>query len=143
MESNGRGRWSPLERVRKAALAQNAPQRLLIPELPNEDGQPLEIFWTPLTGIDEQTIENREPKTGAERATLRFILKARNDEGRALFRWDDCDVLMKELPFNVILRVVNAVMDAKPATVEEAKSLIEADPPCTSDSTLPSSSTAH
>lgn len=141
MDTNGQRPWTPMERVRKAF--QTAPQRLLLPELPDEHGQPLEVFYTPMTGVDEQTIETRDPQSGAERATLRFILKARNDEGRALFRWDDLSVLMKEMPFGVILRVVNTVMglDSRPVTVEEAKTHLESDPPSTFGSTSPSSST--
>lgn len=109
---------TPMERVKRSYTS--APQRLLMPEWPDEQGNPMEIFYTPYTGLDDQTIDAREPKSGAERLVLRFILKAHDDAGRAIFRWSDATALMKDVPFDLLIRVVNAAMTTTP-TVAEAK----------------------
>lgn len=135
---NGVRTMSPMERVRKSYSS--APQRLLMPEWADEQGNPMEIFYTPYTGLDDQTIDAREPKSGAERLILRFILKAHDDTGRAIFRWSDSAALLKEVPYDLIVRVVAAVMNATP-TVADARAELDADPNLTSDSSLPANST--
>lgn len=122
---NGPVRKTPLERVRQSYSS--VPQRLLMPEWPDEQGNPMEIFYTPYTGLDDQTIDARDPKSGAERLVLRFILKAHDDTGRAIFRWNDAPVLLKEVPFDLLVRVVTATMSTTPS-VAEAKAELEADP---------------
>lgn len=142
MESNGHVPLSVLDRIHRVYSA--APQRILVPELPDAEGRPLELFYTPMTGLDEQTVEGRNPKDSTERVIYRLILKARSDEGKALFRWQDAQVLMRELHFDIALRIVGIMMGARDTvlTVEQAKKDIEADPPSTSDSTWESSSTS-
>ena len=129
---------TPMERVRKSYTS--APQRLLMPEWPDEQGNPMEIFYTPYTGLDDQTIDAREPKSGAERLVLRFILKAHDDAGRALFRWSDATALLKEVPFDLLVRVVSAVMSSTPG-LAEARAELDADPNLTFDSSVPANST--
>ena len=101
----------------------------------------MEIFYTPITGIDDQTIEAREPKSNAERLVYRLILKSRDDNGRALFRWTDAPVLLKEVPYELLARVVLRIMGIAASglgpTVEDAKAELEADPNSTSGSSLP------
>ena len=128
---------TPMERVKRSYTS--APQRLLMPEWPDEQGNPMEIFYTPYTGLDDQTIDAREPKSGAERLVLRFILKAHDDAGRAIFRWSDATTLMKEVPFDLLIRVVNAAMTTTP-TVADARAELDADPNLTFDSSLPANS---
>jgi hypothetical protein len=128
---------TPMERVKRSYSS--APQRLLMPEWPDEQGNPMEIFYTPYTGLDDQTIDAREPKSGAERVVLRFILKAHNDAGRAIFRWSDATALLKEVPFDLLLRVVTATMQTTP-TVADARGELDADPNLTFDSSSPANS---
>jgi hypothetical protein len=134
--ANGTVRKTTLERVRQSYSS--VPQRLLVPEWADEEGNPLEIFYTPITGIDDQTIEAREPKSNAERLVYRLILKSRDDNGRALFRWTDAPVLLKEVPYELLARVVLRIMGVTTSglgpTVEEAKADIESDLPSTSAS---------
>jgi hypothetical protein len=122
---------TPMERVKRSYTS--APQRLLMPEWSDEQGNPMEIFYTPYTGLDDQTIDAREPKSGAERLVLRFILKAHDDAGRAIFRWSDASTLLKEVPFDLLIRVVSTVMSTTP-TVAEAREELDADPNLTSSS---------
>ena len=129
---------SPMERVRKSYTS--APQRLLMPEWPDEQGNPMEIFYTPYTGLDDQTIDAREPKSGAERLVSRFILKAHDDAGRAIFRWSDATALLKDVPFDLLVRVVSAVMSSTPG-LAEARAELDADPNLISDSSLLANST--
>jgi hypothetical protein len=129
---------TPMERVKRSYTS--APQRLLMPEWPDEQGNPMEIFYTPYTGLDDQTIDAREPKSGAERLVLRFILKAHDDAGRALFRWSDATTLLKDVPFDLLIRVVSAVMSTTP-TVAEAREELDADPNLTFVSSSLSNST--
>jgi hypothetical protein len=129
---------TPMERVKRSYSS--APQRLLMPEWPDEHGNPMEIFYTPYTGLDDQTIDAREPKSGAERVVLRFILKAHDDAGRALFRWSDATTLLKEAPLDLIMRVVNVVMTTTP-TVAQARAELDVDPNLTSEFSSPSNST--
>ena len=129
---------TPIERVKRSYSS--APQRLLMPEWPDEQGNPMEIFYTPYTGLDDQTIDAREPKSGAERLVLRFILKAHDDAGRAIFRWSDATALMKEVPFDLLIRVVNAAMTTTP-TVADARAELDADPNLTSDFSCAQNST--
>src|SRR5688500_4187818 len=129
---------TPMERVKRSYSS--APQRLLMPEWPDEQGNPMEIFYTPYTGLDDQTIDAREPKSGAERLVLRFILKAHDDAGRALFRWSDATALLKEVPFDLLVRVVSAVMSTMPG-LAEARAELDADPNLTSEFSSPSNST--
>lgn len=129
---------TPMERVKRSYTS--APQRLLMPEWADEQGNPMEIFYTPYTGLDDQTIDAREPKSGAERLVLRFILKAHDDAGRALFRWSDATALLKDVPFDLLVRVVSAVMSTQPG-LAEARVELENDPNLTFDSSLPANST--
>lgn len=129
---------TPMERVKRSYTS--APQRLLMPEWADEHGNPMEIFYTPYTGLDDQTIDAREPKSGAERLVLRFILKAHDDAGRALFRWSDATALLKEVPFDLLVRVVSAVMSTMPG-LAEARAELDADPNLDSVSGLQPNST--
>ena len=45
---NGTVRKTPLERVRQSYSS--VPQRILVPEWADEQGNPMEIFYTPITG---------------------------------------------------------------------------------------------
>lgn len=128
---------TPMERVKRSYSS--APQRLLMPEWPDEQGNPMEIFYTPYTGLDDQTIDAREPKSGAERLILRFILKAHDDAGRAIFRWSDATTLLKEVPMDLLVRVVSAAMTTTP-TVAEARAELDADPNSISDFSSPANS---
>jgi hypothetical protein len=136
---NGPVRKTPLERVRQSYSS--VPQRILVPEWADEQGNPMEIFYTPITGIDDQTIEAREPKSNAERLVYRLILKSRDDNGRALFRWNDAPVLLKEVPYELLARVVLRIMGIAASglgpTVEDAKAELEADPNYISGSSSP------
>lgn len=140
---NGPVRKTPMERVRQSYSS--VPQRILVPEWADEAGNPMEVFFTPITGIDDQTIEAREPKSNAERLVYRLILKSRDDAGRALFRWTDAPVLLKEVPYELLARVVLRIMGIAASglgpTVEDAKEEITADPNYSSGSISASSST--
>jgi hypothetical protein len=146
MSENGAqasGGLRALERIRRAYPT--APQRLVVPEFPDDEGNPLEVFYWPKTGRDEQTIDAREPKDQAERWVYTLILKAMDDQGKPLFQWGEARQLLQYLSFEVLARIVLVIMGVRPnepgPTVEDAKRDIQADPPSTSNYTLEKSST--
>jgi hypothetical protein len=118
-----------MERIRRAYPT--APQRLVVPEFPDDAGNPLEIFYWPKTGLDEQKIDAREPKDGAERLVYTLILKAMDDQGRPLFQWGEARQLLQVMPYEVLARLVLIIMGARPndtPTLDEVKREIQADP---------------
>lgn len=131
-----------LERIRRAYPT--APQRLVVPEFPDDEGNPLEVFYWPKTGRDEQTIDAREPKDQAERWVYTLILKAMDDQGKPLFQWGEARQLLQYLSFEVLARIVLVIMGVRPnepgPTHEELKRAIEQDPTSSSaSSSAPSS----
>lgn len=133
--SNGHAPGRVVDRIRRAYPT--APQRLLVPELPDEEGHPLEIFYTPKTGLDEQTIEAKEPKDSAEKLVYTLILKAMDDQGKALFRWGEAGAILQYLSYEVLARIVLVIMGVRPntaGTLDEMKQAIQRDPTSVSDS---------
>lgn len=143
ISTNGHAPARVMDRIKRAYPT--APQRLTVPELPDDDGNPLEVFYWPKTGRDEQTIAAHEPKDGAERLVYTLILKAMDDQGKQLFRWGEAPQILQYLSYEVLARIVLVIMGVRPSgaelTVDEAKKDIEQDPPSTSNSILEKSST--
>lgn len=131
-----------MERIRRAYPT--APQRLVVPEFPDDAGNPLEIFYWPKTGLDEQKIDAREPKDGAERLVYTLILKALDDQGKPLFQWGEARQLLQVMPYEVLARLVLVILGVRPSgqpTLDEVKREIQADPTSSSDSSLAPNST--
>lgn len=96
-----------------------ARQSILIPEWGRE-GDPLEIFWTPLTAHESESIKVRAPKSEADYNLLVLMSKARTSEGGPLFELGDRYMLETEADYTVIVRVVNAML-APILSVDDAK----------------------
>lgn len=135
LPTNGHAPARVIDRIRRAYPT--APQRLLVPEIPDEQGNPLEIFYSPKTGLDEQTIEAKEPKDSAEKLVYTLILKAMDDQGKALFRWGEAGAILQYLSYEVLARIVLVIMGVRPntaGTLDEMKQAIQRDPTSVSDS---------
>lgn len=144
MESNGQAPWSPIERVSNGYRA--ARQRLLVPEWADPDGQPLEIYYTPTSGMESQAVEARNPRDEAERIVYHLILKAWDEHNKPLFRWQDAHTLLNAADYRVILQVVRRMLGLEPGetglpSVDEAKKNSGTMPPDISNSSLVPNST--
>lgn len=132
------GALRAMDRIKRAYPT--APQRLVVPEFPDDAGNPLEIFYWPKTGLDEQKIEAREPKDQAERLVYTLILKAMDDQGKALFQWGEARQILQVMPYEVLGRLVLVIMGVRPndqaPTHEDLKREIEKDPTCVDASIL-------
>lgn len=130
------GQVRAIERIRRAYPT--APQRLVVPEFPDDAGNPLEIFYWPKTGRDEQTIDAREPKDQAEKMVLTLILKAMDDQGKPLFQWGEARMLLQYMSHEVLARLYLVIIGVRPngttPTLDEVKQDIQQDPTCNSDS---------
>lgn len=116
-----------------------------MPELPDEQGNPLELFYWPKTGRDEQSLEAREPKDSAERLVYTLILKAMDDQGKQLFRWGEAEGILQYLSYEVLARIVLVIMGVRPSgtgTLEEMKQAIQQDPTSNLDHSSAQSSTS-
>ena len=96
-----------IDRVRTAFYASR--ERMEIPEWPDADGHPLEIFFTAVTPADVEAINARSPKTNAESNAFLLIAKAHDDAGKALFSYGDLHALLTESAYNIMLRIVTAM----------------------------------
>lgn len=96
-----------------------ARQSILIPEWGSE-GRALEIFWTPLTAHESESIKARAPKSEADYNLLVLMSKARTLEGSPLFEMGDRYILETEADYTVVVRVVNAIL-APILSLEDAK----------------------
>ena len=132
------GALRAIERIRRAYPT--APQRLVVPEFPDDAGNPLEIFYFPKTGLDEQKIEAREPKDHIERFAYTLILKALDDAGKPLFQWGEAKRLMQFMPAEVLGNLALIIAGIRPngtqPTHEDLKREIEQDPTCVDASIL-------
>lgn len=139
--TNGVHTGRVIDRIKRAYPT--APQRLLVPELPDDAGNPLEIFFSPKTGLDEQVIEAKEPKDQAERLVYTLILKAMDDQGKALFRWGEAGAILQYLSYEVLARIVLVIMGVRPngtPSLDDMKQQVQTDPISASDSSLGPSS---
>jgi hypothetical protein len=139
MEQNGHAPSRVIDRIRRAYPT--ALQRLLVPELPDEQDNPLEIFYWPKTGKDEQTLEAREPKDGPEKLVATLILKALDEQGKQLFRWGEAEGILQYLSYEVLARIVLVIMGVRAnTTLDDLKQAIQTDPISSSGSSLAPSS---
>ena len=137
MEQNGvHAPVRAMDRIKRAYPT--APQRLLVPEFPDDAGNPLELFYYPKTGADEQKIDARDPKDPTERLAYTLILKALDDQGKPLFQWGEARQLLQHIPYEVLGRLCLIIMGIRPnesLTLDEVKRDIQGDPTSASVST--------
>lgn len=123
---NGVKKLRPIDRVRQAY--QKARDMVRVPEWPDEDGNPLEVFFTPLTYAEHQQIIGYNPQGNHEYNVYTLIAKARDAEGAPLFTPGDLATLKGEASYNVIIRIVSAINELGGlASVDEVKSLLGED----------------
>lgn len=142
LPTNGHAPGRVIDRIKRAYPT--APQRLTVPELPDDEGNPLEVFYYPKTGRDEQTIEAHDPKDMAERMAYTLILKAMDDQGKQLFRWGEAADILQYLSYEVLGDIVLVMMGIRPNTrgsLAEMKQAIQEDPTSSSAFSLHQSST--
>jgi hypothetical protein len=116
-----------IDRARKAFHGVGR-QRHEVPEWPDEAGQPLEVFFTPLSQADLEALSVQSPKTVYEEHVYLLITKLRDDQGQPLFDYRDKQALMTEVESSVILRLKNAIWATSSIqTVDEAKAILGQD----------------
>lgn len=99
----------------------------------------LTFYFYPLRVAELSAIEDFAPKNHHERNVLMLVLKAKHEDGTAMFTSGDAFALKNEIDAAVLQRVVSFMWSTTmPKTVEEAKALIVGDPTSGSGSSLPS-----
>lgn len=119
----------PTRAIDRARSAWSATRNMLsVPEWPDSDGKPLEVFFTKLTAADVETVRAREPKSDAEYNLIMLIQKAKDDTGRNLFEFGDRMALQNEVEYSVILRIIGAMAGiGQPQSLDEAKRVLGED----------------
>lgn len=109
---------SLIDRVKEQFTRQ--PVRVIeVPEWADEDGKPLLIYVTPLTLSEKQRLQTIGEEHGyIARLAHVLVMKARDEQGKALFTIADKHALMHSADTEVIARVVNEIM--KTPSVEDA-----------------------
>ncbi len=125
--SNGTLPPRAIDRARKAYHGIGR-QRLEIPEWPDDEGRPLEVFFEPLSQADLEHLTVQNPKTVYEEHVYLLIKKLRDDQGQPLFDYRDKMALMGEVEAGIILRLKNAIWNSSSIqTVDEAKQILGED----------------
>ena len=92
-----------------------------VPEWPDEDGHPTKIFFRPvLNFLEQEEITQLVDQGKKMEAIVRtLILRARDSEGKALFRKDQRVELMRQCDPEVIARIVTEMSEASTIDLEE------------------------
>lgn len=107
----------PIDYVRQA-FQQSGLREIAVPEWSTEDYN-FTIYYTPLTPVQSEAIQARNPETNADYNVYTLIAKALDAHGQPLFQWGDVHALMHEANYRVIVRLVTAMTEA--LTDEAAK----------------------
>lgn len=80
-------------------------------EWADEDGIPLEVWFTPLTGHDIEALNKRQDKNSSDAEYLIdiMILKAMDDEGKPLFAFGDKEALLSSAHYATVYRIAQAI----------------------------------
>lgn len=116
----------PIRAIDRARSAWTATRDMVeVPEWADDSGTPLEVFFTRLTAADHEAVRAREPKTDADTNVLLLIHKARDEQGKNLFEFGDRHMLLAEVEYAIILRVIGAMLRGRQiASVDEAKTIL-------------------
>ena len=92
-----------------------------VPEWPDEDGHPTKIFFRPvLNFLEQEEITQLVDQGKKMEAIVRtLILRARDSEGKSLFRKDQRVELMRQCDPEVIARIVTEMSEASTIDLEE------------------------
>lgn len=85
-------------------------QSIEVPEW-GEDGQPLIVYWTPVTMSERQRVVSRAADgKSADAMAHAVILKAMDAQGKPMFSIEDKHALMNLVDSSVVERLANALM---------------------------------
>ena len=116
-----------IDRARKAYHGVGR-QRLEVPEWPDDQGHPLEVFFEPLSQADLEHLTAQNPTSVYQEHVYLLINKLRDDQGQPLFDYRDKIALMHEVEAGIILRLKNAIWSTSSIqTVDEAKNILGTD----------------
>ena len=111
-----------------------------VPEWCDEDGNPMIIHYSPMTGHDSQSLAARGYDGGIPYIVAVLILKALDEDGKPLFTWGDHETLMSQAHLPVIVRITDEMRTQyKVYTVEDAKKNSKTTKSLPSSSGLPQS----
>lgn len=107
-----------LDRAR-AHYAARGVQTIEVPEW-GEAGQPLILYWTPITLSERQRIVNRvRDSQTLEAMVYAIIIKAQDAQGQPAFTVEDKHALMNSVDAAVVERISGAILAAQ--SVEDAE----------------------
>lgn len=116
-----------------------------IPEYPDADGKPLDMYFLPLTSADVDAamigVPDGQVLTPRERDVRTLITKARDAQGRLLFAAGDLVFLMTEVPFLIINRATQFMYTVATISVDEAKAELGNEPKSAGSSGTPENAT--
>jgi hypothetical protein len=99
-----------------------------VPEWPDAEGTPLEVYFTRLSAADVEAVRAREPKTDSDYNVLLLINKAKDEQGKNLFEFGDRMSLLHDVEYAVLLKIIGAMTGlGQPQTVDEAKRVLGED----------------
>lgn len=85
----------------------------------DDDGNPIEIYWKPLTGAEEKQIQS--PDTMPERQAMVVKVRARDSSGRLIFKKTSLASLMHDYDFNVIRGISFIITADSPVDDDQAE----------------------
>ena len=90
-----------------------------VPEWPDESGNPLYIYASPLTLAQKNRLYKMAKEDDLSLMVEALIMKAKDKEGNQLFSREDKPDLMRSCDPDVLIRIANIIMGD--ANVEEAE----------------------
>ena len=94
---------------------------LEVPEWPDEDGHPSKIYFRPVLNFleQEEITQLVDQRKKMEAIVRTLIIRARDSDGKALFRKDQRVELMRQCDPDVISRIVMEMNEASAIDLEE------------------------
>lgn len=99
-----------------------------VPEWPDEDGEPLRIYYSELTGHDVNQLNARETKNDPEYVATLVALKAQKEDGSLHFSMGDVHALLQNTHYPTLFRIAQAIQTRftlPGGTVDEVKKPLE------------------
>ncbi len=100
-------------------------------------GEPMELWFGPITPSDMEKVDDRNPKNHLERSLLLMVATATDKGGKPLFQFGDVKHLKDTTEFTVLQRVFDFMLSSI-LDKDEAEKKIEEDPTSAGASSSPS-----
>lgn len=97
---------------RVTAHYEKEPEKIEVPEWPDENGTPTVIYAKPLTLSERQKLK-KISDDDIELAAALLIMKAKDSKGEPLFTLDDKQKLMRNADSKVIVRISSRILGSE------------------------------